>query len=73
MPDYILKLKALLHDPVHKIWSFSNVQDADFYHKEVLSKNLKKHEKVALDLFNFLLKEDLDDVRVTMQISLHLG
>ncbi len=64
MPDYILKLKALLHDPVHKIWSFSNVQDADFYHKEVLSKNLKKHEKVALDLFNFLLKEDLDDVRV---------
>jgi len=56
-----LKLKALLHDPVHKIWSFGNVKREDILHKDVLDTNAKWHEKVAQDLFNFLISEDLKD------------
>jgi hypothetical protein len=61
MPDYILKLKALLHDPVHKIWSFINVDDKIINHKELLSQKQKWHEKVAQDIFCFLFDEDLND------------
>ncbi|MCX7757932.1 MAG: hypothetical protein N2166_06465, partial [candidate division WOR-3 bacterium] len=64
MPDYILKLKALLHDPVHKIWSFQNVKGEDIKHREVLHLNKKWHEKVALDLFKFILNDNLDDDKI---------
>lgn len=63
--NYVLKLKALLHDPVHKIWSFSNVSGKEIKHKEVLDYPGRKwHEKVALDLFKFILEEDLDEEKV---------
>lgn len=64
MNNYILKLKSLLHDPIHKIWSFQNVKSEDITHKEVLDKEKKWHERVALDLFKSILEEDLDDDKI---------
>lgn len=65
--NYLVKLKAFLHDPVHKIWSFKNVKDDDITHKEVLEiKNIKFHEKIALELFKFIFPEDnLDDKKIS--------
>ena len=61
MSDYSIKLKALMHDPIHKIWSFSNVGDSDLRHNDCQSK--LKHERVAWDLYNFLISgSPFDDV-----------
>ncbi len=59
--DYKLKLKALLHDPIYKIWSFTNIKEEDIVHKEVLKTKMQWHEKVAQDIFAFLSDETLDD------------
>ncbi|HPC39238.1 MAG TPA: type III-B CRISPR-associated protein Cas10/Cmr2, partial [Exilispira sp.] len=62
--SYKLKLKALFHEPIHKIWSFENFKKEDIHHKEVLSTELKWQEKIAQDLFNFLIKENLKDENI---------
>jgi len=61
MSDYSIKLKALMHDPIHKIWSFSNVKDSELVHEDCPRQ--LKHEKVAWDLYNFLISgSPFDDV-----------
>ncbi|OQA96559.1 MAG: CRISPR-associated protein [Spirochaetes bacterium ADurb.Bin218] len=64
MSDYSIKLKALLHDPIHKIWSFSNVKDLELRHNDCQSKS--KHERVAYDLYNFLISGSPFDEVVKM-------
>jgi len=61
--NFILKLKALMHDPVHKIWAMSN-QNIRLEHENQISPNIRLHERVAEDLFRFILSEDLTDDKV---------
>lgn len=61
MSDYKLKLKALLHDPVHKILAFSNKKNIKIIHPDVDNKDIKWHEKVALDLYYYLFEENLEE------------
>jgi len=63
MSNFILKLKALMHDPVHKIWAMSN-QNIRLEHENQISPNIRLHERVAEDLFRFILSEDLKDDKV---------
>jgi len=59
--DYKLKLKALLHDPIDKIWSFNNIKEDDIVHKDIIKTKMLWHEKVAQDLFAYLSTEPLAD------------
>jgi len=62
MVDYKLKLKALLHDPIHKIWCFNNVKSDEIKHKDYyINQKLKLHERVAEDLYGYLFFESLED------------
>jgi CRISPR-associated protein Cmr2 len=61
--NFILKLKALLHDPVHKIWAMGN-QNIRLEHENQISPNIRWHEKIAEDLFRFILSENLKDDKV---------
>jgi hypothetical protein len=58
---YKLKLKALLHDPIDKIWSFNNIKEDDIVHKDIIKTKMLWHEKVAQDLFAYLSTEPLAD------------
>jgi len=61
--NYNLKLKALLHDPVNKIWAMSNKEKIELQHQREIQAD-KWHEQVAEDLFRFILSEDLKDDKV---------
>jgi len=58
--NYSLKLKALLHDPVHKIWAMGNKEKIELQHQKEIQAD-KWHEQVAEDLFRFILSENLKD------------
>ena len=62
--NFILKLKALLHDPVHKIWLFAPERKINLEHEKDIDPNLTWHEKVAEDLFRFLLAEGIKDEKI---------
>jgi CRISPR-associated protein Cmr2 len=61
--NYSLKLKALLHDPVHKIWAMGNKEKIELQHQKEIQAD-KWHEKVAEDLFRFILEDDLKDDKI---------
>jgi CRISPR-associated protein Cmr2 len=61
--NYSLKLKALLHDPVNKIWLMSNKFSLK-HENYIKNYKLKWHEKVAEDLFRFILEDDLKDDKI---------
>jgi len=60
MSNFILKLKALMHDPVHKIWAMGNKEKIELQHQKEIQAD-KWHEKVAEDLFRFILSVNLKD------------
>lgn len=75
MVDYKIKLKALLHDPVHKIWAMKNVSEKDIKNlnthciPEYRNENVKEkyhqwHEIVAEDIFRFIFDECIKDDNV---------
>ncbi|NMC68415.1 MAG: type III-B CRISPR-associated protein Cas10/Cmr2 [Spirochaetales bacterium] len=68
--DYILKLKALFHDPIHKIWAMSNKDNLEFKNINEI-KATDSHEKVAEDLFRFILSENLkvDNISIADKIA----
>jgi len=58
--NFIIKLKALMHDPVHKIWAMGNKEKIELQHQKEIQAD-KWHEQVAEDLFRFILSENLKD------------
>ena len=64
--DYLLKLKALFHDPIHKIWVFSNKDKIQFKHNQDIDTKYKLHERVAEDLFRFLIFDSIKDDKINI-------
>jgi len=74
--DYVLKLKALMHDPIHKIWLFSkkNKRKVVLEHGSEISKDLRRfHEKVAEDLFRFLISDSIKDSEGEIAYADHIS
>lgn len=74
--DYVLKLKALMHDPIHKIWLFSeeNKRKVVLEHGSEISKDLRQfHEKVAEDLFRFLISDSIKDSEGEIAYADHIS
>ena len=74
--DYVLKLKALMHDPIHKIWLFSeeNKRKVVLEHGSEISKDLRQfREKVAEDLFRFLISDSIKDSEGEIAYADHIS